>query len=38
MEELVKEADSIVATELEERRKQREQDNKLEEVAEEGEQ
>jgi len=38
MEELVKEADSIVAIELEERRKQREQDNKLEEVAEEGEQ
>ena len=38
MEELVKEADSIVATELEERRKQREQENKLEEVAEEGEQ
>lgn len=38
MEELVKEADSIVAIELEERRKQREQDNKLEEVVEEGEQ
>jgi hypothetical protein len=38
MEELVKEADSIVATELEERRKQREQENKLEEVTEEGEQ
>ena len=38
MEELVKEADSIVAAELEERRKQREQDDKLEEVAEEGEQ
>ena len=38
MEELVKEADSIVATELEERRKQREQENKLEEVAEEVEQ
>ena len=38
MEELVKEADGIVAIELEERRKQREQDNKLEEVVEEGEQ
>ena len=38
MEELVKEADSIVAAELEERRKQREQDNKLEEVVEEEEQ
>ena len=38
MEERVKEADGIVAIELEERRKQREQDNKLEEVVEEGEQ
>ena len=40
MEELVKEADAIVAAELEERRKQREAastDGKLEEVKEEGE-
>ncbi len=35
MEELVKEADAIVATELEERKKQREADNKLEDVKEE---
>ena len=35
MEELVKEADSIVAIELEERRKQREQDDNLEKVVEE---
>ena len=35
MEDLVKEADSIVAIELEERRKQREQDDNLEKVVEE---
>lgn len=35
MEELVKEADAIVAVELEERRKQREANNKLEDVKEE---
>ena len=37
MEDLVKEADAIVAAEAEERRKQREADNKLEEVKEEEE-
>ena len=37
MEELVKEADAIVAAELEERRKQREADAKLEDVKEEPE-
>lgn len=37
MEDLVKEADAIVAAEVEERRKQREADNKLEEVKEEEE-
>ena len=37
MEDLVKEADAIVAAEVEERRKQREADNKLEEIKEEEE-